>query len=215
MTERLAVVARERVSWRALVLAALSQARSGRTSALRLRDAERGAAAPPAVAQLEGSSSGLATLSAASRAALSAAAGAKDPAYSIHGSGAGLSARQPLAAPRDRVRAQRRRDRREAAAAGTAPAGDRRGRRAEPGRRCDADGRGQSCRLRSCGHREWYRNGTLGLEQGFTVAHAPAAGTALTLRDRRHGEHTRDARAGRPQRHVHRSRRGVAPRTGG
>ncbi len=181
MTERLAVVARERVSWRALVLAALLAGSIGAYLALRLRDAERGAAAPPAVAQLEGSSSGLATLSAASRAALSAAAGAKDPAYSIHGSGAGLSAGNPsqhlaIAFARSGVviaaKQLRLGLRLQAIGAGAA---------LSPVAAVTPTAAGNRVAYTHAGVEEWYRNGTLGLEQGFTVARAPAAGTALTL----------------------------------
>ncbi len=182
MTARLAVVASECVSRRALVLAALIATLIGAWVAQRLHDAERGgAAAPPAVTRLGASNAGLATLSAQSRAALSAAVGAKDRAYDIHGSGSGLSAGNPsqhlaitfarrgVVIAADQLRLGLR-----LAAIGTGDA-------LSPVAAAAPTAGGNRVAYAHAGVGEWYVNGTLGLEQGFTVARAPAAGTALTL----------------------------------
>ena len=177
------------VPWRALVAAALLSLLLGAAlyEGLAGERSSVGAAHLRASSRLRpGASSqkkGLSSLPLAAQGPVSEALGADNPAYRVTASKGGFAAASPaqhLNASFDRsgVSRQLGRD-----ARGVEPA--RRGLRhlAERAWRGRPAREGQSCLYARAGLSEWYVNGPLGLEQGFTIPRAPSAhpAGALTL----------------------------------
>jgi hypothetical protein len=183
MTERMALMARAHVPWRALALAALLSLLAGAALSQRLRARERSSSALPAVSSKAVSRGGLWSLSSAARASISGAIGAEDPTYRFSATADGFQTAN---------RAQHLR-------IGFNRSGallDSHG--LELGLSLRAVGYGTSLRAvhavqpvlsanritySRAGLSEWYENGPLGLEQGFTLTRMPAHGPAgpLTL----------------------------------
>jgi IPT/TIG domain/FG-GAP repeat len=185
MAERIALV-RERVRRRTIVCAALVSLLAGVLLAPALSAAPHssGALAPVAASsQSAGSPAALANLSTAERASISAAVAATQPAYRIDAGGAGLQAQNPT----QHLQLAFSRSGAHVSAAGL-----------DLGLTLTAAGDGGSLHAlgaatpRASANRvtyshgsvtESYVNGTLGVEQGFTVASDPAPATSgpLTL----------------------------------
>jgi FG-GAP repeat len=167
---------------RALTVAALISVIAGAGVAWKLADTRH--AALPTIAQASSKHLSLSRLPLAARGPFSAALGAGTGAYRVHAAGAGLD----VANPAQHLRARFGRDGVKIGAGKlqmslrTQSVGYGRTQR-ELG---TVDPRGSQNRVsysRGGGLREWYANGPLGVEQGFTLARAPslAHGGLLTL----------------------------------
>jgi hypothetical protein len=182
MTARVALVARG-LSWRALALGALVSLLLALALSTGLR-ALAGASSASAAAGAAGASrDGLAGLSPAARASISATLGAGEPAYRFQASAGGFRAANPI-------------QHLDIGANGAGVLLHARGlqlglslRAVGYGRALHAlgaatpSGAGNRVTYTHAGIGEWYVNGPLGLEQGFTLTRAPANGEAgpLTL----------------------------------
>jgi hypothetical protein len=177
MTARIALVARGRVTWRALSLAALLALLLGATASQLLRAGESSSA--PAA----GSAAGLSSLGPAARASISAALGADDPAYHFNAAPGGFRGANPaqhmgLELGRTGVLLRSRSLR---LGLSLRALGYGSSLQAVPGAQPSAAANRVSYAHGALS--EWYVNGPLGLEQGFTLARAPARGATgpLTL----------------------------------
>ncbi len=177
MTARIALVARERVSWRALALTALLSLLLGAAFTQLLRAGIGGSSASSAAR----TGAGVSSLAPAARASISATLGAENPAYRFAATPTGLHGANPaqhLAV--------------EAAATGVTL----HARSLSLGLSLQALGYGGALErvpaarpsgavnrvaYARAGIAEWYVNGPFGLEQGFTLAHAPAASAARAV----------------------------------
>ncbi len=182
MTERIVLTVRQRLPYRTAVLAALLSALVGVAVSAGVQ-AQRHASSPSPASSHRVSGPALQSLTPAARASISAALGADDPAYHFNSSRGGFQAVN---------RAQHLR------VAADASGVQLRSRALQLSLSLRADGYGSALHALDAvkptshanrvayarsGINEWYVNGPLGLEQGFTVERAPAAGASgpLTL----------------------------------
>ncbi|MGA2454180.1 MAG: IPT/TIG domain-containing protein [Solirubrobacteraceae bacterium] len=174
MTGRIALAAREHLPWRELALAALLSLLLGAALSQGLRSVDGASPVAPSARTAASSANGLSRLAPAARASISAKIGAEDPAYHFTAAPGGLRAANQaqdmsIGVGRSGVQIQRR--------------------GVELGLSLHAVGYGDSLQaLRTvspnaaanrveyahAGVSEWYINGPLEVEQGFTLAHAPA-----------------------------------------
>jgi IPT/TIG domain-containing protein len=192
MAERFALAAKQHVSRRALLCAAIVSLLAGAVASRSLEGAGGGTVAPSTVTAAAGTRGALAKLSPLARASIAAAVAAKEPSYAIHTTAGGLEAQNPAqglrlsfarSGPRVSAHGVDLGLRLEALDSGSS-------RRALGGAEPHASG--NRVVYAHAGVSEWYVNSTLGLEQGFTLAHAPRAGEAgaLTLELRAGGDVT-------------------------
>jgi FG-GAP repeat/IPT/TIG domain len=181
MTARMAVVARQNLAWRTVVLAALACVLLAVALSQALQPGNDASTTPPSTRAGAASHGALNRLAPAARASISAAVGANDPAYRFRAASGGFQAANP--AEHVGITATR---------AGVSV----RGRDLRLGLRLQAIGYGSSLRavrpLAPTGKAnrviyahpalsEWYANGPLGLEQGFNLTRAPEPRTAAPL----------------------------------
>jgi FG-GAP repeat/IPT/TIG domain len=180
MTERLALATHARVGWRALALAALLSVLFGALVS-QLSQAGHGSSSAVATGSAGVGRAGLLSLSAPARSSISAALGAEAPAYRVIGEGGGSHAVNPA----QHLRIGFGRSRVVVASESL-----------KVGLGMRAIGYGDSLQAvgavsprvnanrvtySHAGFSEWYENGPLGLEQGFTLTRAPASAAALGL----------------------------------
>jgi hypothetical protein len=182
MTARVALVARG-LSWRVLALGALVSLLLAFALSTGLRAMEEASSGSAAAGAAGASREGLASLSPSARASISATLGAGEPAYRFQASAGGFRAANPI-------------QHLDIGANGAGVLLHARG--LELGLSLQAVGYGRARHALSAvtpsraGNRvtyahagidEWYVNGPLGVEQGFTLTRAPAGGAAgpLTL----------------------------------
>ncbi len=174
MTGRIALAARAHLAWRPAAFAALLSLALAAVLTQGLHSLERGSSAVPSTSAIASAHGAEADLAPAARASISAAIGAESPAYSFDSAPGGARAANPsqhlsIGVSRTGVRIER-------------PG-------LELGLSAHALGYGDSLQtLRAAqpsfaanratyaapGLTQWYVNGPLGVEQGFTLAHAPA-----------------------------------------
>lgn len=183
MTARLALAARERLPLRALMLAALLSLLLGAALSQLLRSSEGGAPAPAAVGASGSSAAALSWLAPAARASISAALGADDPAYHFGVAAGGLQAANPAQHLSISVGRSQTLVRSHGVDLGLGLLAVGYGDSLQAVRAVQPRGVANRATYAHGVVSEWYVNGPLGLEQGFTVAQAPAQPVAgpLTL----------------------------------
>jgi hypothetical protein len=182
MTARVALVARG-LSWRALALGALASLLLAVSLSAGLRALDSASSGSAATGAAGISRDGLASLSPAARASISATLGAEEPAYGFHASAGGFRAANPIqhlgiGADGAGVLLHAR-----GLALGLSLRAVGYGRALNPLSAATPSGAGNRVTYAHAGIGEWYVNGPLGVEQGFTLARAPAGAAAgpLTL----------------------------------
>jgi hypothetical protein len=182
MTARVALVTRG-LSWRLLALGALGSLLLALALSTGLRALEGASSGSAAAGAAAASRDGLAGLSPAARASISATLGAEEPAYGFHASADGFRAANPIQhldieADGAGVLLHAR-----GLALGLSLRSVGYGRALNALSAATPSDAGNRVSYARAGIGEWYVNGPLGVEQGFTLEHAPAGGGAgpLTL----------------------------------
>jgi hypothetical protein len=173
MTARVALVARG-LSWRALALGALASLLLAFALSTGLRTLVSASSGSAAAGAADSSRGGLASLSPAARAAISATLGAKGTAYHFQASADGFRAANPIQDLGIRASQAGVMLRARGLALGLRLQALGYGRALHALAAVTPSGAGNRVTYTHAGIGEWYVNGPLGLEQGFTINRAPA-----------------------------------------
>jgi hypothetical protein len=184
MTGRIALVARAHLAWRPVTLVALLSLTLAAALTQGLRALESRSTAVPAAGTHKVTGAAGASLGPAARASISASIGAQDSAYHFNAvSGGGLRARNPAQRLHIGVGAAGLQIQQPGLELGLRVRALGYGRSLQPVSAVRPTAAANHASYAHAGLSEWYVNGPLGVEQGFTLAHAPArhAAGALTV----------------------------------